>query len=203
MSAEIIIGIGGLLISVLTYFAGVARTERRYKSQAKEKRIDDFVNTLFSEYRDDGQVIGLLISSGINDLQNDDEIKNALEKVRNRLSFHPLRNWNNEIESIGYKTFFNYIVKNYERLFSLDPKALIHVVQRSSSIKRDVVIADEKETKGIRSILNFGHTIGHAIEAAGKYNQYQHGEAVALGIIAETELSKRLGLLSKKDSEKI
>jgi len=112
MGKDIIIGFGGLLLSVLTYFAGVIRTERRYKNQAKEKRIDDFVNTLFSKYRGGGRVIELLIPSGINDLQNDDEIKNALEKARNRLSFHPLRNWKSTIEAIGYKTFFDYIVKN-------------------------------------------------------------------------------------------
>ena len=56
-------------------------------------------------------------------------------------------------------------------------------------------MADEKETKGIRTILNFGHTIGHAIEAAGRFKRYHHGEAVALGMRVASELSCRLGLL--------
>ncbi|MCK5012341.1 MAG: 3-dehydroquinate synthase [Candidatus Omnitrophica bacterium] len=85
--------------------------------------------------------------------------------------------------------FFKYVNKNCKKLLALDPKSLVHVVEHSSRIKRDVVVADERETRGIRTVLNFGHTIGHAIETAGKYNQYHHGEAVALGMRVAAHIS--------------
>lgn len=86
---------------------------------------------------------------------------------------------------------FANIAGNYQRLLNLDPGALTHVVCRSSRIKRDVVVADEKETKGIRTVLNFGHTVGHAIEAAGKYNRHHHGEAIALGMRVAADISRQ------------
>lgn len=95
--------------------------------------------------------------------------------------------------------FFQYIAENYKSLLGLDPESLVHVVERSSRIKRDVVVADERETKGVRTILNFGHTIGHAIEAAGKYNRYHHGEAVALGMRVAAAISYRKGMCDAKD----
>jgi 3-dehydroquinate synthetase len=72
-----------------------------------------------------------------------------------------------------------------------------------SKIKARVVAADERETKGIRTILNFGHTVGHAIETADKYRNYFHGEAVALGMRAATEISRQMGLLAKSDAQRI
>ena len=62
---------------------------------------------------------------------------------------------------------------------------------------------DEKETKGLRTILNFGHTLGHAVEAAGGYDRYHHGEAVALGMRMAADISVRLGYLSRKNFERI
>ena len=112
MTNEIIIGIGGLVLAALTYFAGVHRTESRYKKQQKEKRIGDFVNNFFQEYKGAGVVIELLIPSGINNLNDDEEIQTALNILKNRLGFHPLRQWNNEIESIGYKKFFDSIINS-------------------------------------------------------------------------------------------
>lgn len=100
---------------------------------------------------------------------------------------------------IADEKFFRYIVKNMEGLLNLDSDNLVHVVERSSRIKRDVVIADEKETKGIRTILNFGHTIGHAVEAAGKYDQCHHGEAVALGMRVAAHISHQKRMCSQKD----
>jgi len=102
---------------------------------------------------------------------------------------------------IADRKLFEYIVKHYQRLLNLDPKALAHVVEWSSRIKKNVVVVDEKETIGIRSILNFGHTIGHAIEAAGKYNQYHHGEAVALGMRVAADISCRKKLLKVRDAD--
>lgn len=78
MTNEIIIGIDGLVLAALTYFAGVYRTESRYKKEQKEKRIDDFVNNFFLKYEGVGVVIELLIPSGINNLAEDKEIQTAL-----------------------------------------------------------------------------------------------------------------------------
>lgn len=95
---------------------------------------------------------------------------------------------------------FEYLAKNYKKLLSCDSKALMEVVRRCSKIKADVVSADEKEEKGIRTILNFGHTAGHAIETAGRYHRYHHGEAIALGMRIAARISCRLGLFKEKDS---
>ena len=94
---------------------------------------------------------------------------------------------------------FDFIEKKLETLLRSDIESLTRVVERSSQIKTDVVLADEKETKGIRAILNFGHTLGHAIEAAGGYRNYKHGEAIALGMRAACEISSRLKMVSLKD----
>ena len=112
MKSEIIIGIGGLILAALTYFAGVYRTELRYKKEKKEKRIDDFINNFFSKYGGAGVAIELLIPSGINNLNDDKEIQIALNNLKNRLGFHPLRQWNSEIENIGYKKFFDSIINS-------------------------------------------------------------------------------------------
>lgn len=95
--------------------------------------------------------------------------------------------------------FFKYIEQNYMKLLNYDLKALSYVVGHSSRIKKNVVMADEKETKGIRAILNFGHTIGHAIEAAGKYSQYHHGESIALGMRVAADISRQKKLCKASD----
>jgi 3-dehydroquinate synthase len=74
-----------------------------------------------------------------------------------------------------------------------DATLLTRVVQDCCQIKANVVAVDEHET-GIRAILNFGHTFGHAIEAAGGFSTYTHGEAVAIGMVWATDLSQRMGL---------
>ncbi len=104
---------------------------------------------------------------------------------------------------IADQKLFLYIVRQYRRLLDLQPAALEYTVVRCSRIKSDVVTADEKETKGIRTILNFGHTVGHAIEAAGGYNRYHHGEAVALGMRVAAEISRQKGMLSAADCKKL
>ena len=91
---------------------------------------------------------------------------------------------------------FNFIEKNYKKLLTLNKNALEYVIYRCSSIKAKVIQADEKEKKGIRTILNFGHTIGHAIETAGGYRKYSHGEAVALGMVAAAVIARDLEMLS-------
>ncbi len=91
--------------------------------------------------------------------------------------------------------FFSYLELNLEKILNLDPEALFHVQSRSLEIKSRIVAEDENET-GLRTILNLGHTIGHALEAAGKFQLLKHGEAVLLGTVAEGYIANRLGLIS-------
>lgn len=88
---------------------------------------------------------------------------------------------------------FDYLGKNIEGIRGRDPAVLDEIVYRCAAIKADVVTKDEKES-GERAILNYGHTIGHALEAAGGYKLLQHGEAVSIGMEAEAILSMELGI---------
>jgi 3-dehydroquinate synthase len=88
--------------------------------------------------------------------------------------------------------FFDWIEANIEALVARDPVALAHAVRRSCEIKAAVVGQDERET-GLRAILNFGHTFGHAIEAGMGYGRWLHGEAVGCGMVLAAHLSQRLG----------
>lgn len=93
---------------------------------------------------------------------------------------------------------YAYVAENPARFAEHDARALERVVVESCRIKADVVQRDERE-HGERAILNFGHTVGHAVEAAAGYGQLIHGEAVAVGMVAETILSLRLGGVQKSD----
>jgi 3-dehydroquinate synthase len=100
---------------------------------------------------------------------------------------------------IADKQLFDFIEHNYHRIFKLEKDALNYIITQSAAIKAKVVSQDERETKGIRTILNFGHTIGHAIETACGYkNSYTHGEAISIGMVCAAEISHRLGLCSPK-----
>ncbi|MBB1162614.1 3-dehydroquinate synthase [Aquariibacter albus] len=90
--------------------------------------------------------------------------------------------------------FFDWIERNLDALLARDPAALAHAVQRSCEIKAWVVSQDERES-GLRAILNYGHTFGHAIEAGLGFGVWLHGEAVGCGMVLAAELSARLGLL--------
>jgi len=92
--------------------------------------------------------------------------------------------------------FFLFLESNAERLNSLEPEVLTQAIARSAAIKADVVSQDERERAGKRMLLNYGHTIGHGIEAATGYRVILHGEAVAIGVMGAAMLSRRLGLLS-------
>jgi 3-dehydroquinate synthase len=91
----------------------------------------------------------------------------------------------------------------FEMLERFNAKALQSLVRRNVEIKAAIVSADERETAGERALLNFGHTIGHAIERAGEYRDFLHGEAVSLGMVAACEISVRKAQLSEGDREKI
>ena len=97
------------------------------------------------------------------------------------------------------EVLFDDIRKNVLGLLGGDAQKFKDVVFQCSQIKARIVMNDEKETKGVRTILNFGHTVGHAIEAANQYRDYHHGEAVALGMRVAAELSCRLGLLARTE----
>ena len=90
--------------------------------------------------------------------------------------------------------FLDWIEAALPALLARDPQALAHAVKRSCEIKAHVVGQDEREA-GLRAILNFGHTFGHAIEAGMGYGQWLHGEAVGCGMVMAAELSQRLGLI--------
>jgi 3-dehydroquinate synthase len=90
--------------------------------------------------------------------------------------------------------FMDWLEQNMERLLARDVDALAHAVQRSCEIKAWVVAQDEREG-GLRAILNFGHTFGHAIEAGMGYGTWLHGEAVGCGMVMAAKLSERLGLV--------
>jgi 3-dehydroquinate synthase len=90
--------------------------------------------------------------------------------------------------------FFAFLEENADAIEAGDPSVLRHVVAVSCRLKADVVSKDEREETGLRAILNFGHTIGHAVEAVAGYGgAIQHGEAVAIGMAAEARLAERLG----------
>jgi 3-dehydroquinate synthase len=80
---------------------------------------------------------------------------------------------------------------------------LIELVTRNVGIKAAVVEEDERETTGTRALLNFGHTIGHGIEAAGGYGRFLHGEAISLGLVAATRLSVALAGLPQEQADRI
>lgn len=98
--------------------------------------------------------------------------------------------------------FYAWIEQNLSLLLTRDVDALKHAILISCAEKARIVASDEKE-EGIRAILNFGHTFGHAIETATGYSEWLHGEAVATGMIMAADLSWRMGLLEKADAEKI
>ncbi len=98
---------------------------------------------------------------------------------------------------------FVYLEKNYQDILDLKSPALEFIVMRASKIKAKIVEQDEREEKGIRTILNFGHTIGHAIEAAAKFKGYNHGEAVALGMLVASDISNSLNLINRLTAQRI
>jgi 3-dehydroquinate synthase len=98
---------------------------------------------------------------------------------------------------------FVYLEKKYKEILKCNLDALEYIVFRSCRIKAKIVEQDEREVKGIRTVLNFGHTLGHAIEVAGDYRRYNHGEAIGLGMLLATDISKALNLVTHAASLRI
>jgi 3-dehydroquinate synthase len=103
---------------------------------------------------------------------------------------------------IADETFLTWIEEHLDELLIRDTDALAHAIRRSCEIKAEVVGQDEKEG-GLRAILNFGHTFGHAIESGLGYGQWLHGEAVGCGMRMATDLSVRLGLVPLSALERV
>jgi 3-dehydroquinate synthase len=91
----------------------------------------------------------------------------------------------------------------FELLQHFDRQDIAALVRRNIEIKAKIVAADEREIKGERALLNFGHTVGHAIERAGNYRDFLHGEAVSLGVVAACEISLRKAGLSETERDRI
>ncbi|HEU65266.1 MAG TPA: 3-dehydroquinate synthase [Chloroflexi bacterium] len=100
------------------------------------------------------------------------------------------------------REFFEFLETNVDRLTKLEPELLARAIARSAAIKAQVVSQDEKEKEGKRTILNYGHTIAHGLEAATRYESFLHGEAVAIGMVGAAKLSQRLGILSSAAVER-
>jgi len=97
---------------------------------------------------------------------------------------------------------FAFLEKNFDAVLRRDPAALAYVIPRSLEIKAQVVSRDERES-GLREILNFGHTFGHALETITNYRTYQHGEAVAWGMMAAALLGHEIGLTPANEVSRI
>ena len=103
--------------------------------------------------------------------------------------------------AIRSRDFFNFLDVNMARARELHPDVLENIVLETARIKAGIVEKDEKET-GLRAILNYGHTIGHAVEAVSNF-QVKHGQAVAIGMVAAAKISRRMGLLQDDEVDRL
>jgi len=98
---------------------------------------------------------------------------------------------------------FAFLETHVAECLRIEPRAVRVMVERSCRIKARVVSQDERERIGVRAQLNFGHTLGHALEAAGGYRRWTHGEAIAIGMCAAAELAVDLGRLPRAEFERL
>lgn len=101
---------------------------------------------------------------------------------------------------IASRTLFDRIARNSKEIFARTPDVLLPAISESCRIKAEIVAADEFEA-GPRRVLNYGHTVGHALEAVTKYRRFRHGEAIAYGMLAAGELAAARGALSPRDRQ--
>ncbi len=107
-----------------------------------------------------------------------------------------------KIAVIKSPVFFKWLEKNIDQLLKKHKDLLCEVVKESVSLKADIVLKDPWESR-LRKILNFGHSIGHALEVRAGYQDLSHGEAVALGMLIETKIARNRGMCSEEFEEKI
>lgn len=103
--------------------------------------------------------------------------------------------------AIRNKEFFAFLEGNLDKVKALDEKVLEETVFQTARIKAAIVAKDERET-GLRSLLNYGHTIGHAVESVLGF-QMEHGRAIAIGMVAAARISNRMGLLNQRDMARL
>jgi 3-dehydroquinate synthase len=96
-------------------------------------------------------------------------------------------------------SLFDRVARERQAIFARAPETLTPIIAESCRIKAEVVAADEREA-GLRRILNFGHTAGHAIEAVTKYRRFRHGEAVGYGMLVVAQLARTRGALAERDA---
>jgi len=104
---------------------------------------------------------------------------------------------------IRSRPLFDLCEKHAEAMLRCEPDVLCEAVQRSCSVKARVVGRDERDTSGERAVLNFGHTVGHAVESAAGLGTVLHGEAVAIGMVAAGRVALRLGLWDEGSQERL
>lgn len=116
----------------------------------------------------------------------------------------PRREWNEGFaEIIKHACIRDAAMLPAIELTAQDPSGLVELIRRNIAIKARIVEADEHETNGLRALLNFGHTLGHAIEAAAGYGGMLHGEAISLGLRAALHLSTQLSGLAESDATRV
>lgn len=126
----------------------------------------------------------------------------------NVLKTLPQREFNSGVaEIIGHgmildENYFSWIENNLDMIKQLNSETLIRLIYGSCRIKKSVVESDEHDN-GYRAILNFGHTIGHALETITEYKRYQHGEAVAIGMAQVSLFAESMGLISRHDVNRL
>jgi 3-dehydroquinate synthase len=98
------------------------------------------------------------------------------------------------------RDFVMWCEQNAERLLSLDMEALQYALYQGCRIKAHIVSQDERES-GLRAVLNLGHTIGHALEAVARYDEFLHGEAVAIGMVGAARLARYAGFSGRLAAE--
>ncbi|MER3424564.1 MAG: 3-dehydroquinate synthase [Nitrospiraceae bacterium] len=98
---------------------------------------------------------------------------------------------------IADEGFFAYLEKHMDALLSMEEESVVRIITRSCEIKAAVVMEDERESDR-RRILNYGHTIGHALESLGEYRTFVHGEAVAIGMVQEADISRTFDLVERQ-----
>ena len=103
---------------------------------------------------------------------------------------------------IASRSLFDLVAHDTKAIFARDPEVLVPAIVESCRIKADVVSKDERES-GLRRILNYGHTVGHALEAVTRYRRFRHGEAIAYGMLAAADLAVARGALAERERQAI
>jgi 3-dehydroquinate synthase len=101
---------------------------------------------------------------------------------------------------IASRPLFDRLAGHVKEIFAHDPAVLVPAIEESCRIKANVVSQDERES-GLRRILNYGHTVGHALEAVTKYRRFRHGEAIAHGMLAAADLAASRGALAERSRQ--